>query len=110
MLGVYQEDLSGFASFQNPGRASDRQLRGPGLTLLVRTPWPPEGRDLPMSSTAGGGQRSGSRLLLPHLGTFPVSPPSAPNLFLHPDSFSETNDVGGVGFQVFIVGVFLVAG
>lgn len=63
-----------------------------------------------MSSTAGGGQRSDSRLLLPHLGTFPGSPPSTPNLFLHPDSFSETNDVGGVGFQVFIVGVFLVAG
>lgn len=47
---------------------------------------------------------------LAHLGILPESPPFSPNLLLHPDSFPGTKDVGGVGFQVFIVGVFLVSG
>lgn len=47
------------------------------------------------------------QLLPPHPGIFPLS---SPNLLLHPDSFSGTKHIGAVGFQVFIVGVFQVAG
>lgn len=107
MSELYQDSLSDFAYFGDQGRASGRQLSGYWSCFVRGHPCLEEEETCQRhTQTVRIKDLTPLKILLPHLGIFPASPPPhQPSISTQIASLAQ-EDVGGVGFQVFIVDAF----